>query len=83
LIEEDEDGPVALEVGDCITTIFELGRTIKTAVLVVPVSEVFFHQVHHPGHLEVQQHAMIVCLQFLQECIQLSQLARISNEARH
>ena len=81
--EEDEDLWGRLEVGDGVATVFELGRSIETAVLVVAVCEVLLHQVDHTGHLEVQKDTVSAFLELAEEPVELRQLSRVGHETAH
>ena len=81
--QEHEDLGSRLESGDSVATVFQLGRSVEAAVLVVAVSEVLFHQVDHASHLEVEQNTMSALLELAKEPIQLGELAGVGHEATH
>lgn len=81
--EEEEDFGFVLEVGDHISSVLDLGGTVQTQVLVLPVREILFRKVHHARHLEVEQDAVTTCLQLYEELVQGGELARVGDEAPH
>ena len=62
-----------------IPPLIDWTTTIQPQILVLPINKVFFRQIHHPSHLEVQKYTMSTIFQFPQQIIQTSKFCRIDN----
>lgn len=83
--------PLALEVRDrdllClprrdhVPSLIDRTATIQPQILVLSVNQVFFRQIHHPRHLEVEQNTMSARFEFLEEIIQSREFGRINDQS--